>query len=307
MSIIYILKLEENKYYVGRTKNINNRVLEHFTNNGSEWTKKYKPVEIINEYKGDNFDEEKHTLLTMEKYGINNVRGGSYCKIELTEIDIQKAQQTIYSIQDKCYKCGVKGHYAKECEKIQLLNNPNKLEEYIRIKLGQTIFPTPKYKDYNGDNKKVCKDCKECKNRGDCENCKNCKIGDDIYKWCNRICNHNKCHNYYSNNWKEYGHLRFEYDAQKYNKDIEHNKKVIELFNDFYKNKKCILHTHEGCFEFLIVSNEDYNKYDYYNGDTRIYRNFPYIEILNPCCGNGTVAIIRDLILYINKKINYFG
>ena len=36
MSTIYILKLEDNKYYVGKTKNINKRILDHYTNNGSE-------------------------------------------------------------------------------------------------------------------------------------------------------------------------------------------------------------------------------------------------------------------------------
>jgi len=58
MNTIYILKLEDNKYYVGKTKNINNRILDHFTNNGSEWTKKYKPIEIINEYKSDDIIDE---------------------------------------------------------------------------------------------------------------------------------------------------------------------------------------------------------------------------------------------------------
>ena len=137
MVYIYILELENNKYYVGKTKNINKRILDHFQNNGSEWTKKYKPIEIINTYKGDNFDEEKHTLLTMDKYGIDNVRGGSYCKIELSKQEKQKAMQIINSITDKCYKCGIKGHYAKECKKIQS-NNSNKLEDFIRS--SQNIF-----------------------------------------------------------------------------------------------------------------------------------------------------------------------
>jgi predicted GIY-YIG superfamily endonuclease len=60
MNSIYILKLEDNKYYVGKTKNINKRILEHFSNNGSEWTKKYKPIEIIDTFKSNDVFDEKN-------------------------------------------------------------------------------------------------------------------------------------------------------------------------------------------------------------------------------------------------------
>ena len=126
---IYILKCEDNKYYVGRTKNIEKRIIQHFILNGSKWTKKYKPIEIINQYDCDEFDEEKYTLLTMDKYGIENVRGGSYCKMKFSKYDIDKIQQTIYSIMDKCYKCGEKGHFANECGK-NIMYNTTKSVEY---------------------------------------------------------------------------------------------------------------------------------------------------------------------------------
>jgi hypothetical protein len=43
------------------------------------------------------------------------MNGGSYCKINLTKTDKEKALQTICSIMDKCYKCVEKGHFAKDC------------------------------------------------------------------------------------------------------------------------------------------------------------------------------------------------
>ena len=121
--MIYTLKLEDNKYYVGYSKNNHScdiRVMKHFNENGSEWTKKYRPISVIEKINGDMFDEEKHTLLYMDKYGIDNVRGGSYTKIILSQNDKDKAIQTIQSVLNRCYSCNSTEHYSKDCP-----NNPN--------------------------------------------------------------------------------------------------------------------------------------------------------------------------------------
>ena len=44
---IYILKLNNDNYYVGKTKNVNKRFQEHLSGNGSSWTQMHKPIEII--------------------------------------------------------------------------------------------------------------------------------------------------------------------------------------------------------------------------------------------------------------------
>ena len=44
---IYVLKLIDDRYYIGRTSNIIIRLEQHFTNNGSIYTKMYNPLNVI--------------------------------------------------------------------------------------------------------------------------------------------------------------------------------------------------------------------------------------------------------------------
>ena len=113
MVTIYVLKLRGNKYYVGKTTNPTYRLDDHFSEGGSAWTKKYKPTSI-HELKPDS-DEQIVTQEYMQKYGIDNVRGGPWCKITLSESEKQMIQQINLGNSDSCYKCGKSGHFARQC------------------------------------------------------------------------------------------------------------------------------------------------------------------------------------------------
>ena len=79
MIYIYALKLESDKYYIGKTTNPDVKFETHVNSNKSKWIKKYKPIEIIEIIPDcDHYDEDKYTLKYMEKFGINNVRGGTF-------------------------------------------------------------------------------------------------------------------------------------------------------------------------------------------------------------------------------------
>jgi len=83
--LIYCLELEQGKYYVGITYNLNFRYAQHKSGEGARWTKLYKPLrimEVISEDVDRNM-EDTITLQYIERYGAENVRGGSYCKIRL--------------------------------------------------------------------------------------------------------------------------------------------------------------------------------------------------------------------------------
>jgi hypothetical protein len=116
MVFIYILELENKKYYIGKTSYPNFRIDQHFNSDGSQWTKKYKPIKILDIIPNcDNFDEDKYTLQYMGKYGINNVRGGSFCELQLNKEHLGTINKMISGSTDKCYICGESGHFAKDC------------------------------------------------------------------------------------------------------------------------------------------------------------------------------------------------
>ena len=116
MTTIYVLKCREGKYYVGKTDTFDKRYKEHLTGEGSAWTKKYRPIGIEKVIKGDKFDENKITKQYMDKYGIDNVRGGSYCQIKLDQASVASLNREMNGANDKCLKCGKSGHFAKYCK-----------------------------------------------------------------------------------------------------------------------------------------------------------------------------------------------
>lgn len=125
MVYIYILQLENEKYYIGKTNNLQFRLDSHFNSNGSAWTRKYKPIKVLESIPDcDDYDEDKYTIKYMEKYGINNVRGGSFCEIKLSDNNVITLKQMINSVTDKCYICGKDDHFANACKKVSVQKEP---------------------------------------------------------------------------------------------------------------------------------------------------------------------------------------
>jgi len=142
---IYVLQCEDDKYYVGSTRNRKQRYRQHFENErgGSKWTRMHKPIKVIAEYKRIPTRylmgmESQKTAEYMMEYGVNNVRGAAYCNSrQFTTADIPSLT-------------GFLGHYNQldyqelhtELRKVLPRPNPPKAS-----------FPPPVKNDYRTRNK----------------------------------------------------------------------------------------------------------------------------------------------------------
>lgn len=117
MATIYVLLLENDKYYIGKTTNLKKRILDHELGNGSSWTKKYKMIKLVESFiSTSEFDEDNQVKKYMKIYGIENVRGGSYCQIFLSNYSYYTLKKELYSSEDLCFNCGRSGHFINNCD-----------------------------------------------------------------------------------------------------------------------------------------------------------------------------------------------
>jgi predicted GIY-YIG superfamily endonuclease len=120
---LYVLELEDGKYYVGKTTDLPKRIKEHASGDGSEWTWMYRPVKVLEQRPlKDAHDETNTTKDLMKKYGVDNVRGGAYCQIELPASHKSVLETEIRAASDACFKCGKSGHFASSCRSKTAIN-----------------------------------------------------------------------------------------------------------------------------------------------------------------------------------------
>ena len=129
----------DDKYYVGKTtQDPNLRFGQHLSeNNFCSFTDKYTPIEIAETYETfDPLDEDKITKKYMIEYGIENVRGGSYNKLELEEWQIKSLNHEFTSAQ-------FTNSYEKNIELESYLDSFNTIGELAsEIKTIKKVYQT---------------------------------------------------------------------------------------------------------------------------------------------------------------------
>lgn len=145
------------------------------------------------------------------------------------------------------------------------------LEKYVRLKLGQKVFPTPELKE-------CLVKVKEGEQKNHYCQCKNCTYN----KW------------YYT--WEHDGYLKVDFDARQFTKS---NLKIIELFKDSFQEIKVVIHTFKNSVQAYFIHLEDYEQYNYWGegyGETKL----PYIASMD-LTNLGTVEIMKTVIERVEK------
>ena len=101
---IYVLELRNGKYYLGKTRDLNTCLRQHFGYDelcrfdqcGNAWLERWRPIRIYKLYRHSrDADLDRLTLDYMMKYGVENVRGGMYSNSLLSLSDREKIRQGI--------------------------------------------------------------------------------------------------------------------------------------------------------------------------------------------------------------------
>jgi hypothetical protein len=153
---IYLIHLEQRKYYVDITNDTAKKwqqYLDGTNTSGGQWTKVYLPIKMsVIATAASPTDLNNHVKTMMLKYGINNVRGGSYTKFHLEPIVVAILYKELETAVDRCYNCGRTGHYASSCKHRQqnTYTTPKLANKQLTVKkCSQCGLP--------GHNKRSCK------------------------------------------------------------------------------------------------------------------------------------------------------
>ncbi len=122
---VYVCECEGGMYFVGSTDLPLDDCLSHLKSGGtamegSSWVTEHKPLKITlhsthSTKRAARIEETAHTLELMNLHGVNNVRGGRYNTLYITNFERQCMVREMAFNDSLCVVCLKPDHSAKEC------------------------------------------------------------------------------------------------------------------------------------------------------------------------------------------------
>jgi predicted GIY-YIG superfamily endonuclease len=118
---VYVLELAQGRVYVGHSGDVRRRIQQHVTGQGSAFTKAFPPTGVLLPRLGcvtgsAEAAERDETLRYMFLRGFQFVRGWRYVRVQLSEQEVQDAEENIRELFDLCRRCGHPGHFITQCK-----------------------------------------------------------------------------------------------------------------------------------------------------------------------------------------------
>ena len=91
---VYVLRLKDDCYYVGKSACLFRRLNQHFQGEGAAWTKVHPPVTVMQVFRSERAvrDERATTLHLMSVHGWEHVRGGPWTCVKMQRAPRQFTQ-----------------------------------------------------------------------------------------------------------------------------------------------------------------------------------------------------------------------
>ena len=138
MYYIYVLECAHSCYYVGRSADPDARLAEHRAGLGAAWTRVHPPVGYavpprpIDAHDNPGLEEDKETKKWMIKRGLEFVRGGSYCQVDMSPETRQALMREFNHDDNRCINCGSNEHFVVHCpNRNNSVNDENTLLKVI--------------------------------------------------------------------------------------------------------------------------------------------------------------------------------
>ena len=114
-----MLELEDGCYYIGKTRDMQRRTLEHFVpaNQGAEWTREHKPKNVLIVHSvpdaclHTSFYEDLIVKEYMVQFGIQSTRGGRWPGKIISRRKVLDLEEEFRDATDRCFNCGGAGHF----------------------------------------------------------------------------------------------------------------------------------------------------------------------------------------------------